>query len=100
MSQQSEAMERKIVMLCERNFARDKFLPVIERRLENGSINPQWAAWRQWRKDHGLGTAMMDQRDRWTVPSEFPPADIDGQLQQAHFGGLSGKYKRGQQAAE
>lgn len=33
----------------------------------------EWKAWRQWRKDHKLPVSFMDQRERWTVPTVWPP---------------------------
>ena len=46
-------------------------LPTVER----GS--PEWTAWRQWRKDHGESVGFMDRLDRWTVPTAYPPIDLD-----------------------
>ena len=50
-------------------------LPVIERGT------PEWDAWRKYRADRGIPNSYFDSADRYTVPTQWPPDDIDGMLQ-------------------
>lgn len=43
--------------------------------LEKNS--PTWREWRQWRLENGLHVSFMDSRQKWTVPTEYPPANLD-----------------------
>ncbi|MDA7949714.1 MAG: hypothetical protein MPJ78_19865 [Hyphomicrobiaceae bacterium] len=63
-------VEACLARAAETIYARDKALPVVVR------ASPEWRAWRQWRKDHGLPTALMERAERFTVPLAWPPADL------------------------
>ena len=51
-------------------YAREKALPVIAR------ASPEWRAWRDWRREHGLPVGLMERSEHWTVPLKWPPADL------------------------
>jgi hypothetical protein len=72
----------KLSEIGSRNYKRDGVLPVIER----GS--PQWQAWIDWRKERGLPNSFWHVCDRYTVPMEYPPHDVDGELQRIGGGRL------------
>ena len=64
-------MEERLQALGKNVFAREGSLPVIERDSD------QWTAWRRWRVEHGMSVNFMDTRERWTVPLEWPPSDLE-----------------------
>lgn len=44
--------------------------------------SPEWAAWRQWFRDHGMSTAWCDRQNPehlLTVTLPYPPADIEAE---------------------
>ena len=51
-------------------------LPAIE------PDTPRWRAWREWRVRHGLSVKIMDRREQFTVPLEWPPVDIEAALKE------------------
>jgi len=67
--------------------ARSRNLLVIKRD------SPEWQSWRLWRLDHGLGVGFMDRQEKWTVPDEFPPDDLDRALAAALAATNAGKAK-------
>lgn len=79
--------EARLANLAEAIFARDKELPVIV------AGSDEWKAWRGWRVDHGLSVVLMDKQGRWTVPLQWPPADLEGALANVG-GGLGSKLKQ------
>lgn len=76
-------MQQKISLLAERLYRRDKRLAVIR------AGTPAWEAWRAFRARHGIHNRFMDSQKTWTVPSEYPPADIDFELRSAGGGRLT-----------
>jgi len=66
----ADMTEKKLLLLGEQNYARDGTLPV----LSKGSA--AWNVWHTWRKEHGLSVRFMEYQQRWTVPCEIPPVDL------------------------
>lgn len=73
------SVQDQLTQLGETIYKRQKPSPLPV--LEHGS--PAWRAWRQWRLDHDLPVAFMDRQQRWTVPTEWPPSDLDTALTSA-----------------
>jgi len=68
------SLKSKLQTLAEQNHKRDRTLPVISKGTN------EWGMWRSWRQRMGLSVTFMDTCDRFTVPCELPPEDIDAAL--------------------
>ena len=77
----------RLLKIGEAVYARGEDLPVIVQ----GS--PEWAAWRQWRLDHGLPVGLMDRQGRCTVPLKWPPVNLD-EAEAKMGGGLGSKLQQ------
>jgi len=51
--------------------SREGDLPVIH----HGTA--EWDAWKKFRKENGCNNRYMDSAKRFTVPTRFPPIDLD-----------------------
>ena len=90
---EADILAKKLLMLAENNHKRDGYLPVID-KFSGPAISQPWAAWRRYREINRLGTTLMDSRTRYTVPTEFPPTDIDGALASTMKTGLGSRVRR------
>lgn len=86
MSDQTKATQEKLQRLGERIYTRDGSLPVLKRG------EPAWHEWLDWRKTNGLGVGFMETRERWTVPMEYPPVNLDAALQSIGGGKLRQRF--------
>lgn len=68
-------------VLAKRIIDVDGLLPIIERAHDKS----EWAAWRRWRMDNDLPVNFMDKRERFTVLTKYPPADL-ADLEQQYAG--------------
>jgi len=66
----SDEILLKLDQLAKQQYDRNGKLPVIERDTD------PWRQWLEWRQQHGLKTDFMRTQPRWTVPTEYPPADF------------------------
>ena len=80
-------LETKLRQIAKRNLAANGSLPVLRRGC------PEWDVWRAWRFRHGLPCAFMDTMEKWTVPTELPPENLDEALKTAGAGPLSERLK-------
>lgn len=71
--------ERKLNALCIQTYDTQGTLVVIESDKDREA----WRAWRSWRINHDLSVKFMDSCKSWTVPSEFPPENIDQAIRDA-----------------
>ena len=71
----NKPLQDKLAKLAERNYRLNGVLPII---IKGSS---EWHEWRTWRLERGLGVSFFDTRDTWTVPCDYPPVNIDMQLQ-------------------
>ncbi|MGB1548422.1 MAG: hypothetical protein ACPHIA_07840 [Alphaproteobacteria bacterium] len=69
----NEELQKRMQALAKLIYAKRGALPVIDRHKQPDA----WNAWRAWRESNGLPVAFMDKSERWTVVSEFPPADFE-----------------------
>jgi len=81
------SIEEKLRMLGKKLHGKDGW-PVIVK----GS--GAWEAWYSWRFQSDLSVRYWQTLDRVTVPTEFPPDDLDEALQQAGAGQLSERLAR------
>ena len=72
-SGQDAEMQKRIHDLANRIYAAEGKLPVITRQ----DHPEQWKVWRYWRRQHKQSVRFMDRSERWTVLTEWPPADFD-----------------------
>lgn len=79
----TDELRSKLQLLAEQRYRRDGTLPVLDRD------SPAWKAWRDWRQSNGLSVNFMDRQDKWTVPTEYPPVDMNMALQE-----VGGKTRR------
>ena len=83
-----QTIREKISALAERKARQNRGrLPVIDR----GS--PEWDAWRAYRSKYGAPNGFFDSREKWTVPTEMPPQDIDLELQAIGDGKLKSRLR-------
>lgn len=89
MTQPLSGVRKKIHMLAENTMRQHGECPVLERGSQ------PWEAWRQWRKDQGLPTGFMDRQEQWTVPTTWPPPNLDEMVEAtAGKGRLAGKLSQ------
>lgn len=62
-------------------------LPVVSRS------SLEWEAWRDYRARHGVYNGFFESREKYTVPTEWPPDDIDAEIQAVGGGRLKDKLK-------
>lgn len=73
-------VNEKLIALAERNHKLEHGLPVVKKGSD------EWNQWRAFYKIHNISTSFMDARSEWTVPSVYPPSDIDTALSKVSEG--------------